>query len=92
MSSADKRKPRLIKSNLSPVMCRDCGKFLPNEASHDPGAMGRCREMEDWKQLYADKGRRPSPEAYEAAWKKLGDKLCWPNVERFCTKFVGVAK
>ena len=41
--------------------------------------------METWLNKF--ERRRPRPELYDKNFKALGGKVCWPDVERVCSKY-----
>jgi len=71
-------------NTLSCVICADCGFFTTDKIGNGNG-IGACKPLEDW--LDKHPFRRPSPKAYDTAFKRLGGKVFYPLIERQCEKF-----
>ena len=75
---------------MTQVTCAQCANFIPDKGLYkmrdgttygDGSGIGRCKQFDE----YLDKN--PKAESIKRANIAIGNKLLYPNIERFCTKF-----
>ena len=50
--------------------------------------IGRCGPLEEWLNKFPL--RRPRPRDYDKAFRDLGDKVFYPDIERNCSKYEAI--
>ena len=63
-----------------PVSCGPCADYLPNQ--NGQGGIGRCKSFE------AGKAKATQPEIVRAEAARQMHKLLYPNILRYCRKFI----
>ena len=76
----------LINTYIS-VTCRCCKHFIHCTPPCADNALGLCGEMAAWELKVKNSGKVLTDFEFNEAYKKIGSKLCWPDVDRYCVKF-----
>ena len=67
------------------VTCAECRHFTRDKIGFGDG-IGRCGLFEEWLNKFPR--RRPKSRDYDKAFRYLGDKVFYPDIERNCSKYI----
>jgi len=62
------------------ITCAECAKFTRDKVGLGSG-IGSCIDFDAYV------AKKPSPQAWDAAFKKIGGKALYPDAVRNCVKF-----
>jgi hypothetical protein len=75
------------------VTCGECRFFTMPTAQYERNSSGNCKKLSDWFAKHKEAGTKPTLEKQNAVYADTGgNKLCFPNIERYCRYYAPILK